>query len=178
MKWVFHTIPQPGEYGYDTWPPEAYKYAGGANCWGEMSIDESRGIVYLPLGSPTHDYYGADRIGANLFGNCLLALNIRTGERIWHFQTVHHDLWDYDLTSAPQLFTVNKDGKRIDAVSVATKSGFMFAFERETGEPLWPIEERPVPPSNVPGEEAWATQPFPTKPHAIKKTKQNREFPQ
>lgn len=162
MVWIFHTIPQPGEYGYETWPPDAYKYAGGANNWAAMSVDEEREIVYIPIGSPTYDFYGADRIGSNLFGNCLLALDVRTGKRIWHFQTVHHDLWDYDLATAPQLFTVNRDGKRIDAVSVATKSGFMFAFERETGEPLWPIEERPVPASNMPGEEAWPTQPFPT----------------
>lgn len=162
MEWIFHTIPQPGEYGYDTWPPEAYKYVGGVNNWASMSVDEKRGIIFIPIGSPTYDFYGADRIGSNLFGNTLLALNIRTGKRIWHFQTVHHDLWDYDLSSAPQLFTVNIDGKRVDAVSVATKSGFMFAFERETGKPLWPIEERPVPASTVPGEEAWPTQPFPT----------------
>jgi quinoprotein glucose dehydrogenase len=162
MVWIFHTIPQPGEYGYETWPKDAYKYTGGVNNWGAMSVDEEREIVYIPIGSPTYDYYGADRIGSNLFGNCLLALDIRTGKRIWHFQTVHHDLWDYDLATAPQLITVNKNGKCMDAVSVATKSGFMFAFERETGEPLWPIEERPVPASNMPGEEAWPTQPFPT----------------
>ncbi|NKB72044.1 MAG: PQQ-binding-like beta-propeller repeat protein [Candidatus Latescibacteria bacterium] len=163
MAWVFHTIPQPGEYGYETWPPEAYKYVGGVNCWSEISIDEDRGIAYVPLGSPTYDYYGADRIGANLFATSLVALDVRTGERIWHFQTVHHDLWDYDLASAPQLFTVDRDGKRVDAVAVATKAGFMFAFERDTGEPLWPIEERPVPPSTMPGEEAWPTQPIPAK---------------
>ncbi len=163
LAWVFHTIPQPGEYGYETWPPDAYKYIGGVNCWGEISIDEDRGIAYVPLGSATYDYYGADRSGANLFATSLVALDVRTGERIWHFQTVHHDLWDYDLASAPQLFTVDRDGKRVDAVAVATKSGFLFAFERDTGEPLWPIEERPVPASTMPGEEAWPTQPFPAK---------------
>lgn len=162
LAWTFHTIPQPGEFGYDTWPKEAYKYAGGVNTWGEISIDAERGIAYFPLGSPTYDYYGADRIGSNLYGNCILALDARTGERIWHFQLVHHDLWDYDLTAAPQLVTVNHGGKDIDAVAVATKHGFLFAFNRITGEPLWPIEERPVPPSDVPGERAWATQPFPT----------------
>jgi quinoprotein glucose dehydrogenase len=162
LLWRFNTIPQPGEYGYDTWPPEAYKYMGGVNCWGEITVDEQKGIAYIPLGSPTYDYYGADRHGANLFGNCLLALNARTGKRIWHYQTVHHDLWDYDLTAAPQLITVNHAGKKIDAVAIASKQGFLFAFDRSNGKPLWPIEERPVPASDVPGEQAWPTQPFPT----------------
>lgn len=163
QEWIFHTIPQPGEYGYDTWPKDAYKYAGGANVWGEISIDKQRGIAYLPIGSPTYDYYGADRLGSNLFGNCLVAIDIKTGKRLWHFQTVHHDLWDYDLTSAPQLITVEHNGEKIDAVIAASKQGFLFAFNRVTGEPLWPIEERPVPASEVPGEQAWPTQPFPTK---------------
>jgi quinoprotein glucose dehydrogenase len=162
LVWTFHTIPQPGEFGYDTWPKDAYKYAGGANTWGEISVDAKRGIAYFPTGSPTYDYYGADRIGANLFGNCLLALDARTGKRLWHFQAVHHDLWDYDLTAAPQLITVRKDGKTIDAVAQATKQGFMFVFDRVTGEPVFPIEERAVPKSDIPGEQAWPTQPFPT----------------
>jgi quinoprotein glucose dehydrogenase len=162
LVWTFHTIPQPGEFGYDTWPEDAWRYVGGVNAWGEISIDGERGIAYVPLGSPTYDYYGADRIGANLFGNSLVALDARTGERLWHFQTVHHDLWDYDLTAAPQLLTVDHDGRRVDVVAQATKQGFVFVFDRVTGEPLWPIEERPVPPSPVPGEEAWPTQPFPT----------------
>ena len=160
--WTFHTIPQPGEYGYDTWPADAYKYAGGVNTWGEISLDASRGIAYFPLGSPTYDYYGADRIGSNLYGSSLLALDARTGKRLWHFQFVHHDLWDYDPTAAPQLVTVHRNGRAIDAVAQATKHGFLFVFDRVTGEPLWPIEERPVPPSDVPGEEAWPTQPHPT----------------
>jgi quinoprotein glucose dehydrogenase len=164
IAWTFHTIPRPGEFGYDTWPPEAYKYAGGANNWGEMTIDEQRGILYVPLGSPTYDLHGADRIGANLFGNCLVALNARTGKRLWHFQTVHHDLWDYDLTTAPKLLTVRHKGKKIDAVAQAGKAGFLFVFDRVTGQPLWPIEERAVPKSEVPGEESWPTQPFPTRP--------------
>ena len=162
LVWTFHTIPQPGEFGHDTWPKDAYKYAGGANTWGEISVDAKRGIAYFPTGSPTYDYYGADRIGANLFGNCLLALDARTGKRLWHFQTVHHDLWDYDLTAAPQLITVRRQGRTIDAVALATKHGFMFVFDRVTGEPVFPIEERPVPKSDVPGEQAWPTQPFPT----------------
>ncbi|WPP49182.1 outer membrane protein assembly factor BamB family protein [Catalinimonas niigatensis] len=162
LVWTFHTIPQPGEYGYETWPKDAYQYAGGVNTWGEISVDEARGIAYYPLGSPTYDYYGADRIGSNLYGNCILALDARTGERKWHYQLVHHDLWDYDLTAAPQLVRVAHEGEEIDAVAVASKHGFLFAFDRESGEPLWPIEEREVPGSEVPGEEAWPTQPFPT----------------
>ncbi len=164
LAWTFHTIPQPGEYGYDTWPKDAWKYAGGANVWGEISLDAKRGIAYFPVASPTYDYYGADRIGANLFGNCLLALDARTGRRLWHFQTVHHDLWDYDLTAAPQLITVRKGGRKIAAVAQATKQGFVFVFDRVNGKPLWPIEERPVPASDVPGENAWPTQPFSTLP--------------
>ncbi len=164
LVWTFHTIPQPGEFGYDTWPKDAWKYAGGVNAWGEISLDEKRGIAYFPLGSPTYDYYGADRHGANLFSDSLLALDARTGKRLWHFQTVHHDLWDYDLTAAPQLITIRKDGRKIDAVAQATKQGFVFVFDRVTGEPVWPIEERPVPASDVPGEKAWPTQPFSTLP--------------
>jgi glucose dehydrogenase len=164
LAWQFHTVPMPGEFGYDTWPRDAYKYVGGANNWGEMSIDEERGIVYVPTGSGTYDFYGADRHGANLFANCLLALDARTGKRLWHFQTVHHDLWDFDNTSAPQLVTVRQDGRRIDAVAHAGKTGFLYVFNRVTGEPLWPVEERPVPKSEVAGEKAWPTQPFPTKP--------------
>ena len=162
LVWTFHTVPQPGEFGYDTWPKDAYKYIGGVNVWGEISVDEKRGIAYYPLGSPTYDYYGADRIGRNLFGNCILALDARTGKRLWHYQTVHHDLWDYDLAAAPQLITVDHDGKKIDAVAVAGKNGFLYVFNRETGEPLWPIEEKPVLASDIPGEQAWPTQPFPT----------------
>lgn len=164
LVWTFHTIPQPGEFGYDTWPKDAWKYSGGVNVWGEITLDEKRGIAYFPVGSPTYDYYGADRHGANLFSDCLLALDARTGKRLWHFQMVHHDLWDYDPTAAPQLLTVHRNGKRIDAVAQATKQGFVFVFDRVTGEPVWPIEERPVPGSDVPGEQAWPTQPFSTLP--------------
>ncbi|MBK5270996.1 MAG: PQQ-binding-like beta-propeller repeat protein, partial [Bacteroidia bacterium] len=162
LVWVFHTVPQPGEYGYDTWPKDAYKYVGGVNTWGEISVDEKRGIAYYPLGSPTFDYYGGDRAGRNLFGNCILALDAKTGKRLWHFQTVHHDLWDYDLAAAPQLITVDHNGKKVDAVAVAAKSGFLYVLDRVTGEPLWPIEERPVMASDVPGEKSSPTQPFPT----------------
>lgn len=162
LVWQFHTVPHPGEMGYDTWPKDAYKYVGGTNNWGEFSIDEKRGIVYFPLGSPTYDFYGADRIGANLFSDCLLALDVRTGKYIWHFQTTHHDLWDYDLETGPKLMTIKHDGKMVDVVVQAGKNGFVYVFDRTNGKPIWPIEERPVPKSDVPGEESWPTQPFPT----------------
>jgi quinoprotein glucose dehydrogenase len=129
-----------------------------------MSIDAKRGIVYIPTGSPKYNFYGANRPGANLFGDCLLALDARTGKRLWHFQMVHHDIWDYDNATAPKLLTVNRNGKRIDAVAQAGKTGFLYVFDRVTGAPLWPIEERPVPRSDMPGEETWPTQPFPTAP--------------
>jgi glucose dehydrogenase len=162
--WQFHTVPLPGEFGYETWPKDAYKYVGGANNWGSVSVDDERGIVYVPTGSATYDFYGADRHGANLFANCILALDARTGKRIWHFQTVHHDLWDLDNVSAPLLVTVRHNGRRIDALAFAGKTGFLYVFNRVTGDPLWPIEERPVPKSDAPGEMAWLTQPFPTRP--------------
>jgi quinoprotein glucose dehydrogenase len=162
LVWTFHTVPRPGEFGIDTWPAKAYEYAGGVNNWGEMAIDAPRGILFVPTGSPTQDLYGADRAGNNLFGNSLIALDARTGKRLWHFQTVHHDLWDYDLAAAPKLLTVRHDGHPVDIVAQAGKTGFLYVFERATGKPLWPIEERPVPKSDVPGEQAWPTQPFPT----------------
>ena len=162
MVWRFNTIPQPGEFGYDTWPKDAYKYIGAVNTWGELSVDVARGIAFFPTGSPTYDYYGADRPGSNLYGTSLLALDARTGKRIWHYQLVHHDLWDYDTSSAPQLTTIMKDGQRRDVVALAGKSGFLYVFDRVTGEPVWPIEERPVPISGMPGEKSWPTQPFPT----------------
>jgi quinoprotein glucose dehydrogenase len=167
LAWTFHTIPRPGEFGYDTWPPDAWKYAGGANTWGDLTVDAKHGIVFFPTGSPTHDLYGADRAGNNLFGNCLVALDARTGKRLWHFQVVHHDLWDYDLTASPKLLTIRDPSDRtktIDIVAQAGKTGFLYVFERVTGKPVWPIEERPVPRSEVPGEQSSPTQPFPTKP--------------
>jgi len=162
--WQFHTVPLPGEFGYETNPKEGYKYIGGANNWGEMALDEERGIVYIPTGSMTYDFYGADRKGTNLFANSILALDVRTGKRLWHFQTIHHDLWDLDNVSAPQLVTVQHNGQRVDVVAHAGKTGFLYVFNRVTGEPLWPIEERPVPQTDVPGEYSSPTQPFPTKP--------------
>ena len=164
LVWTFHTIPRPGEYGYETWPPNAWKYAGGANTWGDLTVDAKNGIVFVPTGSPTHDLYGGDRAGNNLFGNCLLALDARTGKRRWHFQIVHHDLWDYDNAAAPKLLTVRHNGKPVEIVAQAGKTGFLYVFERLTGRPLWPIEERPVPKSEVPGEISSPTQPIPTKP--------------
>lgn len=164
LEWTFHTIPHPDEPGYDTWPKDAWQYVGGVNDWAGMSLDKKRGMVFLALGSPSYDFYGADRIGANLYGNSVVALDARTGKYIWHFQTVHHDLWDYDLPAPPNLITVTIDGKKRDAVAQTTKTGFLFVFDRETGKPLFPIEEREVPPSYVPGEQAWPTQPFPVKP--------------
>ena len=164
LAWAFHTIPHPGEFGYETWPKDAWKTVGGANSWTELSLDEERGIVYVPTASPKYNFYGADRKGANLFGDCLLALDARTGKRLWHFQMVHHDIWDYDNATAPKLLTVRHDGKLVDAVAQPGKQGFLWVFNRVTGEPLWPIEERAVPRSDMPGEEAWPTQPFPLKP--------------
>jgi quinoprotein glucose dehydrogenase len=162
LLWVFHTIPRPGELGYDTWPKDAYKYMGGVDVWGEFTVDENRGIVYLGLASAKYELYGGDRPGNNLFAECALALDAQTGREVWHFQTVHHDLWDYDLNAAPQLVTVKHDGKMVDAVAFASKNSFLYVFDRVTGKPLWPIVERPVPPSTVPGEVASKTQPFPT----------------
>ncbi|HZH74069.1 MAG TPA: PQQ-binding-like beta-propeller repeat protein, partial [Mariniphaga sp.] len=164
LEWVFHTIPKPGEFGYDTWPEDAWQYAGGVNNWAGMSLDNDRGIVFIPTGSPAYDFWGGNRKGQNLFANCVLALDAATGERIWHFQTVYHDIWDRDLPAPPNLVTVNHEGNSIDAVAQITKSGFVFLLNRETGEPLFPIEERLVPSSDLKGEEAWTVQPFPVLP--------------
>src|SRR5437867_2110380 len=160
IRWTFHTIPWPGEFGYDTWPADAYKTAGGANSWAGMTVDTARGFVYIPTGSASPDFYGGDRLGANLFANSLLALDATTGKRIWHFQTVHHDLWDRDLPASPNLVTVKHNGKRVDAVAQITKSVLVFLFDRGSGNPLFPIEERAVPASNLRGERAWPTQPY------------------
>ena len=164
LVWIFHTIPQPGEYGYDTWPENAYQYIGGANNWSGMSLDQQRGVVYVPTASATYDFYGANRKGDNLFANCLLALNADTGERLWHYQFVHHDLWDRDLSCAPNLLTLEVNGELIDAVAQPTKQGYVYLFHRDTGEPLFDIQEIPVPTSSIPGEFTSPTQPIPTKP--------------
>ena len=164
LVWSFHTVPHPGEFGYDTWPKDAWKTVGGANAWSGLSLDLKRAIVFIPTASPKYNFYGANRTGANLFGDCLIALNARTGQMIWYFQMVHHDIWDYDNPTSPLLFAVQHNGKMIDVVAQVSKEGFLWVFNRETGEPLWPIEERPVAQSDMPGEMTWPTQPFPTKP--------------
>jgi quinoprotein glucose dehydrogenase len=164
LVWTFHTIPQPGEPGNDTWEGESWKDRTGANVWSIMSVDVERGLVFLPVGSPAYDYYGGDRKGKNLYGNSLVALDAATGKVRWHFQMVHHDLWDYDLPAQPVLCTVTRGGRKIPAVAQVTKMGMVFVLDRVTGEPLFPVEERPVPPSDVPGEHAWPTQPFPKAP--------------
>ena len=165
LEWTFHVIPKPGEFGADTWAPDARQRNGGANCWAGMALDEKRGIVFVPTASPSFDFYGADRPGKNLFANCLLALDAKTGERIWHFQTTHHDLWDRDNGSPPNLVTINRGGKKIDAVALVTKMGYLFLFDRETGESLYGVNEVPVDTvSTVPGEKPWPTQPIPENP--------------
>lgn len=164
VRWTFHTIPRPGELGADSWPADAAERAGGANSWAGMSLDVKRGVVFVPTGSPAFDFYGGDRPGQNLFGNTLLALDAATGKRIWHFQTVHHDLWDRDLPASPNLLTVTHAGRRVEAVAQITKAGFVFLLDRATGAPLFPVEERPVPASDVPGERSWPTQPVPVRP--------------
>ncbi len=164
LRWAFHTIPHPGEFGYDTWPSTAWTYGGGANSWPGMALDERRGIVYIPTGSAASDFYGADRVGDDLFANSLLALEASTGRRLWHYQVVHHDIWDRDLPSPPSLVTVRRNGRRIDAVAQATKHGFVFLFDRTTGQPLFPIENAAYPSSSLPGEMTAAAQPLPTAP--------------
>ena len=164
IAWMFRTIPMPGEIGSDTWPPGVWKTSGGANNWSGMTLDEQRGIVFAPTGSAAYDFWGGNRIGQNLFANCLLALDANTGKRLWHFQFVHHDVWDRDLPAPPNLLTVQRNGKSIAAVAQVTKSGHVFVFNRETGEPLFPIEERAVPKSDLQGESTWPTQPLPLKP--------------
>ncbi|MEO5924226.1 MAG: PQQ-binding-like beta-propeller repeat protein [Bryobacteraceae bacterium] len=164
LAWTFHTVPRPGEFGYDTWPKEAYKYIGGVNSWGEMTVDPQLGIVYVPLGSPSYDYYGVDRPGSGVYGTSIVALDARTGKRRWHFQLVHHDLWDMDPSSAPSLTTIRVNGRNRDVVAVTSKTGWLYVLDRATGEPIWPVEERPFPKSDMPGEQSWPTQPVPTKP--------------
>jgi quinoprotein glucose dehydrogenase len=164
LRWSFHTIPRSGEFGEDTWPKDAWKHSGAANNWPGMALDKRRGIVYVPTGSAAFDFYGGDRVGDNLFANCLLALNAKTGERIWHFQGVKHDIWDRDFPSPPALVTVKHDGKEVDAVAQTSKQGFVYLFDRTNGNLLFPLESRKYPPSDVPGEVAASEQALPTKP--------------
>lgn len=164
LAWRFHVVPRPGEYGNDTWEEDSWKERGGVNAWSILSVDTARGLVFLPLTSPSADFYGGDRGGQNLFGDSLVALDARTGKRKWHFQTVHHNIWDYDLPAQPNLIEILRDGSLVPAVAQVTKTGFTFVFHRETGEPLFPIEERPVPQEAAAGEKPWPTQPVPLKP--------------
>ena len=164
VRWAFHTIPRPGEFGYQTWPKDAWTYTGAANNWAGMAVDEKRGIVFVPTGSAATDFYGADRIGDNLFANSLIALDAATGKRLWHFQAVNHDIWDRDFPAPPTLVTVKHNGKNVDAVAQTTKHGWVYLFDRVNGKPLFPIEYRKYPASNVAGEVASPTQPLPTRP--------------
>src|SRR6185503_19310425 len=164
LVWVFHSVPHEGEFGYDTWPKSGHSTAGGVHNWSELTVDEENGIVFVPFGTARYDFFGGNREGNNLYANSLVALDARTGKRLWHQQLVHHDLWDYDLPQAPKLLTI-RDGRRMrQVVAQGTKHGFLFVFDRKSGEPVWPIEERRVPQSDVPGEHTSPTQPFPTKP--------------
>jgi quinoprotein glucose dehydrogenase len=167
--WTLHSIPQKGEYGNDTWGDDSWTYTGSTNVWTNMSADEELGYVYLPFGTPTDDFYGGHRPGANLFAESLVALDAKTGKRVWHFQAVHHGVWDYDFPAAPILVDINVNGKPVKAVAQVSKQGFTYVFDRRTGAPVWPIEERPVPASKVPGERTHPTQPFPTKPPAFER---------
>jgi quinoprotein glucose dehydrogenase len=169
LKWVFHTVPQDKEPGVETWEDESWKHTGNTNAWAPLSADPELGIVYVPGSTPTNDYYGGNRRGDNLYAETLLAIDATTGKLIWNFQGVHHGLWDYDFPAAPTLVDIKVDGKRIKAVAQVSKQGFTYVFDRATGKPVWPIEERPVPQSTVPGEKTSATQPFPTKPPAFVK---------
>ena len=169
LLWTFETVAQPGQFGNDTWEDDSWTYTGNANAWSIMSADQELGYVYLPIGTPTNDWYGGHRLGDNLFAESLVCLDAATGERVWHFQMVHHGLWDYDLPAAPTLVDVTIDGREVKAVAQISKQGFTYVFDRVTGEPIWPIEERPVPASTVPGERAAPTQPFPTKPSAFER---------
>lgn len=164
LRWSFHTIPHPGEFGYHTWLKDAWKTSGAANNWAGMALDEKRGIVYVPTGSAAFDFYGADRIGDDLFANCVIALKAKTGKRLWHFQGVRHDIWDRDFPSPPALLTVKRHGREVDALAQTTKQGFIYLFDRGNGQPLFPVEYHNYPPSTIPGELAAVEQPLPTKP--------------
>lgn len=169
QKWIFYTIPRPGQFGNETWEDDSWKMAGAANTWSMMSVDPELGLVYCPTGTPANDFYGGHRHGNGLFAECVIALDADTGERVWHFQGVHHGLWDYDFPAAPILVDIRVDGRPIKALVQVSKQGFAYVLNRETGEPVWPIEERPVPQSDVPGEKTSPTQPFPTKPPAYER---------
>ena len=164
MLWRFHVVPKPGEFGIDTWEGDSAKYTGNVSAWAPLSADSALGLVYIPTDTPTNDYYGGHRLGQNLYGTSLIAIDVKTGKRKWHFQMVHHDIWNYDTPDAPKLLDVTVGGRKIPVIAQATKQGFLYVLDRTTGEPVWPIEERPTPQSDVPGERTSPTQPFPTKP--------------
>jgi quinoprotein glucose dehydrogenase len=164
MLWRFHVVPQPGEFGHDTWEGDSWTYTGNISAWAPLSADSQRGLVFIPTDTPTNDYYGGHRHGANLYGTSLIAIDVKTGKRVWHFQMVHHDVFNYDNPDAPHLVDITVGGRKIPAVAAVTKQGFTYVFNRETGQPVWPIEERAVPQSDTPHEKTWPTQPFPTKP--------------
>jgi quinoprotein glucose dehydrogenase len=166
LLWTFNTIPRPGEFGNNTWENNSWKDNGNAGVWTQISVDEEAGLVYLPVEDPSSDFYGGHRPGDNLFSDSLVCVDLKTGQRKWHFQIVHHPIWDYDLSSAPILLDINVGGKPVKAVALPSKEAFLYVFDRITGQPVWPIEERPVPQSDVPGEKTSPTQPFPTKPPA------------
>ncbi len=164
LRWTFHTIPQPGEFAYDTWPPDAYKLIGGANAWAGVTVDAKHAMVFAATGSASFDFYGVNRHGDNLFANCVLALDARTGRRIWHFQGIRHDVWDWDFPAAPNLVTVKRNGRNVEAIAQVTKFGYVYVLDRRTGEPLFPVQQRRVPPSEIEGEQLAETQPYPVKP--------------
>jgi len=164
LVWTFHSVPEKGEVGSDTWPDAALATGGGVHNWSELTVDEARGIAYIPFGTARFDFYGGNRVGNDLFGNSIVALDARTGKRLWHFQAVHHDLWDYDFPQAPKLLTVRHDGRNVDVIAQASKQGYLYVLDRVTGKPIWPIDEKPVPQSDVPGEVSSPTQPIPTLP--------------
>ncbi len=175
LVWTFHTVPRPGEPGHETWEGESWKNRTGANAWSIMTVDVQRGLVFVPVGSPAYDFYGGDRKGSNLYGNSLVALDARTGKLVWYYQFVHHDVWDYDPPAPPALVTIRRDGRDIPAVVQVTKMGLVFVLDRATGKPLFPIEERPVPQSDVPGEATWPTQPVPLKPPPLSRSAMTRD---
>ncbi len=173
--WIFHTVPRPGDYGFETWPDDVWDKVGGTNNWAGMSLDAERGWLFASTGSPAFDYWGGDRKGQNLFGNCVLALDCETGKRHWHYQIVHHDVWDYDLPAQPALIKVRRNGRTIDAVAQVTKQGFIFVFDRDTGQPIYGVREMVIPRSKVPGEELWPTQPVPLKPPPVNRINFSRD---
>ena len=172
--WIFHTIPQPGEFGNDTWENDSWAYTGNTGVWGQISVDEELGLAYLPVELPTGDYYGGHRPGNGLFGESLVAVDLKTGKRKWHYQLVHHGIWDMDIPCAPILADITVNGRTVKAVAQPTKQAFLYVFDRVTGQPIWPIEERPVPKGDVPGEWYSPTQPFPTKPPAVRSHRASR----